>query len=160
MGRTLRNGSLTSRNGKLGPVNELHAEKRASTLRLSAGIRCLRRYAAGFVSSRYRRAVAADDRENLAWSVRAEDAAAYAAYVQRTGIEGYQGTPGNRGAWLLRRIEGDRAEFITVSFWESREAIEAFAGQDIDTAVFYPDDDQFLIERDLTVNHYEVAGTE
>lgn len=93
-------------------------------------------------------------------AVRAEDAAAYAAYVQRTGIEGYQGTPGNRGAWLLRRIEGDRAEFITVSFWESREAIEAFAGPDIDTAVFYPDDDQFLIERDLTVNHYEVAGTE
>ena len=52
------------------------------------------------------------------------------------------------------------AEFITVSFWASREAIEAFAGQDINTAVFYPDDDQFLIERDLTVNHYEVAGTE
>ncbi len=93
-------------------------------------------------------------------AVRAEDAAAYAAYVQRTGIEGYQGTPGNRGAWLLRRIEGDRAEFITVSFWESREAIEAFAGQDINKAVFYPDDDQFLIERDLTVDHYEVTGTE
>jgi hypothetical protein len=48
----------------------------------------------------------------------------------------------------------------TVSFWESRAAIEAFAGQDISTVVFYPDDDQFLIERDLTVNHYEVAGTE
>jgi heme-degrading monooxygenase HmoA len=92
-------------------------------------------------------------------AVRAQDAAAYAAYVQRTGIEGYQGTPGNRGAWLLQRIEGDRAEFITVSFWESREAIEAFAGHDINAAVFYPDDDQFLIERDLTVNHYEVAGT-
>lgn len=41
-----------------------------------------------------------------------------------------------------------------------RTAIEAFAGQDIDTAVFYPDDEQFLIERDLTVKHYEVAGTE
>ena len=39
-----------------------------------------------------------------------------------------------------------------------RAAIEAFAGQGIDTAVFYPGDDQFLIERDLTVNHYEVAG--
>ena len=68
--------------------------------------------------------------------------------------------PGHAGAWLLWRIEGELAEFVTVSFWESREAIEAFAGQDIDTAVFYPDDDQFLIERDLTVNHYEVAGTE
>ena len=92
-------------------------------------------------------------------AVRAEDTAAYAEYVQRTGIEGYQGTPGNRGAWLLWRTEGDRAEFVTVSFWDSRKAIEAFAGQDINAAIFYPDDDQFLIERDLTVNHYEIAGT-
>jgi heme-degrading monooxygenase HmoA len=79
---------------------------------------------------------------------------------QKTGIEGYQRTPGNRGAWLLWRVEGDHAEFITVSFWESRAAIEAFAGQDIEKAVFYPDDEQFLIERDLTVHHYEVAATE
>jgi heme-degrading monooxygenase HmoA len=62
--------------------------------------------------------------------------------------------------WARAPGEGDRAEFITVSLWESRAAIEAFAGQDISTAVFFPDDDQFLIERDLTVNHYEVAGTE
>ena len=78
----------------------------------------------------------------------------------QTGIAGYQRTPGNRGAWLLWRIEGDRAEFVTMSLWESRSAIEAFAGQDIGKAVFYPDDEQFLIERDLTVQHYEVAGTE
>jgi hypothetical protein len=38
-----------------------------------------------------------------------------------------------------------------VSLWESRAANEAFAGQDIGTTVFYPDDEQFLIERDLTV---------
>jgi heme-degrading monooxygenase HmoA len=93
-------------------------------------------------------------------AVQAKDAPAYAAYVQKTGIEGYQRTPGNRGAWLLWRVEGDQAEFITVSFWESRAAIEAFAGQDIEKAVFYPDDEQFLIERDLTVHHYEVAATE
>lgn len=90
-------------------------------------------------------------------AVRAQDAAAYADYVQRTGIEGYKSTPGNRGAWLLSRTDGDRTEIVTLSFWESREAIEAFAGTDIDTAVFYPDDDQFLVERDLTVTHYEVA---
>ncbi len=40
--------------------------------------------------------------------VRAEDADEYAAYVQETGIEGYQQTPGNQGAWLLRRPVGDR----------------------------------------------------
>ena len=31
-------------------------------------------------------------------AVRAQDASAYAAYVQETGIAGYQRTPGNRGA--------------------------------------------------------------
>jgi len=90
-------------------------------------------------------------------AVRAQDADAYAAYVQRTGIEGYQRTPGNRGAWMLRRVEGERAEFVTLSFWESRAAIEGFAGPDIEQAVFYPDDDQFLIDRDLTASHYEVV---
>jgi heme-degrading monooxygenase HmoA len=93
-------------------------------------------------------------------AVRADDAAAYASYIQLTGIEGYKKTPGNRGAWALCRAEGDRAEFVTVSLWDSREAIEAFAGQDIENAVFYPEDERFLVERDLTVRHYEVAGTD
>jgi len=91
-------------------------------------------------------------------AVRAKDALAYADYVQRTGIDGYRSVPGNQGAWVMWRIEGDRAEFVTVSLWESRAAIEGFAGQDIDKAVFYPEDDQFLIERDLTVRHYEASG--
>jgi heme-degrading monooxygenase HmoA len=93
-------------------------------------------------------------------AVRAGDAADYARYIQETGIEGYKRTPGNRGAWALCRTEGDRAEFVTVSFWDSWGAVEAFAGQDIEEAVFYPEDDRFLVERDLTVRHYEVGGTE
>ena len=90
-------------------------------------------------------------------AVRAEDAAAYVAYVQETGIDGYKDTPGNHGAWALSQVEGDRAEIVTVSFWESRAAIEAFAGPDISRAVFYPEDDRYLIDRDLTAQHYEVA---
>ena len=91
-------------------------------------------------------------------AVGAEDAPAYAAYVQQTGIAGYQRTPGNQGAWALWRVDGDRAEIVTVSLWESRSAIEAFAGQDIEQAVFCPEDDRYLIDRDLTVRHYDVAG--
>ena len=92
-------------------------------------------------------------------AVRADDAAAYASYIQETGIAAYQETPGNRGAWLLWRVAGEQAEIITLSFWESRQAIQGFAGQDIEQAVFYPEDDRFLVERDLTVRHYEIAGT-
>jgi hypothetical protein len=57
-------------------------------------------------------------------AVRAQDAPAYAEYAQRTGIEGYRGTPGNRGAWLLWRVEGDRAEFVTVSFWDPGQRLK------------------------------------
>ena len=93
-------------------------------------------------------------------AVRAGDAAAYASYIQQTGIEAYKATPGNRGAWMLWRTDGEQAEVITLSFWESREAIQGFAGPDIGKAVFYPEDDRFLAERDLTVHHYEVTAEE
>ena len=89
-------------------------------------------------------------------AVQARDADAYAAYVEQTGLEGYRRTPENRGAWLLRRTEGDRT--VTLSFWDSQKAIEGFAGEDIGTAVFNPEDDRFLVERELRVTHYEVPA--
>jgi heme-degrading monooxygenase HmoA len=92
--------------------------------------------------------------------VRAEDADDYAAYVQQTGIESYLQTPGNQGAWLLRRADGDRVEIVTLSFWDSERSIEAFAGQDIDRAVYYPEDERYLLKRDPTVLHYQVPDAE
>jgi hypothetical protein len=68
--------------------------------------------------------------------------------------------PATAGPGYCGGPDGGRAEFITMSLWESLTAIEGFAGLDIEKAVFYPEDDQFLIERDLTVCHYEVADTE
>lgn len=94
-----------------------------------------------------------------AGATRAEDAEAYAAYIRETGIAAYAATPGNRGAHLLYRVVGDRAEVLTISFWESLDAIRGFAGDDIERAVFYPQDDRYLIERDLTATHYEVAAS-
>jgi heme-degrading monooxygenase HmoA len=89
--------------------------------------------------------------------VRRADADAYADYIRETGFNEYGETPGNRGAWMLRRDDGERTEFITYSLWDDRNAIAAFAGDDIEAAVYYPEDDRYLIERDATVTHYEVA---
>ena len=38
------------------------------------------------------------------------------------------------------------------------DAIRAFAGDDVERAVFFPEDERFLVERDLHVIHYEVAA--
>jgi heme-degrading monooxygenase HmoA len=90
--------------------------------------------------------------------VRGSDADEYARYIEDTGFAAYATTPGNRGSWMLRRDDGDRTEFITLSLWESLDAVKAFAGEDYEAAVYYPDDERFLIEREDTVKHYEVAA--
>jgi heme-degrading monooxygenase HmoA len=87
-----------------------------------------------------------------------EDADEYAAYVQTTGVAAYRATRGNRGARILRRDEDGRAEFLVLSFWDSRDAIRGFAGDDLETAVFYPEDDRFLLERELRVAHYDIVA--
>ena len=87
---------------------------------------------------------------------RPEDTEAYAEYILGTGIAEYKATPGNRGAYLISRPDGDRTEFLTISFWESHDAIVAFAEEDIDRAVFYPEDDRYLIDRETSVKHFHV----
>ena len=90
-------------------------------------------------------------------ATKAQDADAYLEYLERTGLAEYRKTPGNRGVLGLRRIVGDRAEFLLLSLWDSKDAVRAFAGDDIEKAVFYPEDERFLIGRDEHVSHYEVV---
>ncbi|MCP3143606.1 hypothetical protein [Pyxidicoccus xibeiensis] len=87
---------------------------------------------------------------------KAADAEAYQAYLERTGLTQYRATPGNLGAYCLRRVTGERAEFLLVTLWESMDAVRRFAGESPERAVFYPEDDRYLIDRDLHVTHYEV----
>ena len=92
---------------------------------------------------------------------RASDADRYADYVEATGLRAFAETPGNLGALLLRRPAdaGGEAgtEFLVISFWESMEAVQRFAGPEPSQAVFYPEDDAYLVRRETTVDHFEVV---
>ena len=83
------------------------------------------------------------------------DADYYSQYIKDTGFSRYGETEGNRGAWLLRR-DAARTEFLTFSLWESIDAVKAFAGEDYETAVYYPEDERYLVERDDRCAHYDV----
>jgi heme-degrading monooxygenase HmoA len=89
-------------------------------------------------------------------AVRRTDADAYADYMQATGVAGYAATPGNRGVWMLRRDLGELTEFVMFTLWDSLDSVREFAGDDPERAVFYPEDDRFLVERDLRSNHFEL----
>jgi heme-degrading monooxygenase HmoA len=90
-------------------------------------------------------------------AVRSEDGDAYVEYLEETGVKEYAQTPGNRGVWMLRRDEGDRTQFLMFTLWDSMDAVKGFAGDEPETAVYYPEDDRFLVEREDVVRHYEVA---
>jgi heme-degrading monooxygenase HmoA len=88
--------------------------------------------------------------------VRTADADEYAQYIRDTGFAEYGRTAGNRGAWMLRRDANGETAFITLSMWESRDAIKAFAGEDIEVSVLYDEDARFLLG-EPTIEHYEVV---
>jgi heme-degrading monooxygenase HmoA len=90
-------------------------------------------------------------------ATRAADADAYLEYLDRTGHVEYRRTPGHRRTITMRRVHEERAEFVVMSFWDSLDAIRAFAGADVERAVFYAEDDRFLVERENRVAHFEVV---
>jgi heme-degrading monooxygenase HmoA len=90
---------------------------------------------------------------------RSERADDYEDYLGRTGLPGYLETPGNTSAYFTRRDLGDAVEFCLVTTWADMDAVKAFAGERPDQAVFYPEDDDYLIDRELVVSHYEIFAT-
>src|SRR5262245_24777530 len=81
---------------------------------------------------------------------------AYLEFLRQRAIPDYRKTPGNRGVYILRRVEGDEAHFLTVTQWDSLETIRAFAGEDVSRAKYYPEDRGVLLELEPTVRHYEL----
>ena len=80
----------------------------------------------------------------------------YAEYLNKTGVRDYQATEGNRAVHVLRRIEGEQAHLLIVTFWDSLKAIKDFAGEDVEKARYYPEDQNYLLEFEEKVVHYEV----
>ena len=85
----------------------------------------------------------------------AEHGEEYAAYVEES-IRPARDLPGARGSLVLRRTRAGYTEFETILLFDSMDDVRNFAGDDLDAAVFFAKDDEFLVERDLECRHYEV----
>jgi heme-degrading monooxygenase HmoA len=88
---------------------------------------------------------------------KAEDYDAYLAYLEESGVAELHATPGNRGVMVLRRLDGDEAEFGVMSLWDSLDDVKAFGGDDVDAAHYYPEDERFLLELEPRVKHFGVT---
>lgn len=86
------------------------------------------------------------------------NAKAYREFLVSRAIPDYQSFAGNISVYILERTERDVTHFITLTFWKDRESIKDFAGEDVETAKYYPEDKDFLLEFEPKVMHYEVVG--
>ena len=87
----------------------------------------------------------------------AADAEVYLDYLKQTGLAEYVDSKGNQAVVALRRVRDGRAEFLLLTLWDSDESIRTFAGPDMERAVYYPEDDRFLVERGEHVDHFDVV---
>ena len=89
---------------------------------------------------------------------RGDRADEYAAFLTLRAIPDYRGTAGNLDVSILRRDEAGVSHFLTVTRWESEDAIRAFAGSEVLKAKYYAEDKDFLLEFEDEVQHYTVVA--
>jgi heme-degrading monooxygenase HmoA len=87
----------------------------------------------------------------------AEKADAYLEYLRDTGLRAYSTVSGCRSIKVLKRVQGEHCEIMLVSLWDSMDAVREFAGENPDRSVYYPEDDQYLLDMEPLVRHYEVV---
>jgi heme-degrading monooxygenase HmoA len=90
------------------------------------------------------------------WTKR-EHADAYERMLRTTILPGIHRVEGYQGADLLRRDAGDEVEFVTITRFDSMDAVRAFAGADYEVAVIHPDARDLLSRYDQRSAHYETV---
>ena len=88
-----------------------------------------------------------------------EHADAYVAHLQADTFPAIRQLPGFVSASILRRPVSDGIEFLIVTNWTSVDAIRAFAGDDVETAVVPQMVQDMMVDYDRRVRHWEVVGS-
>ncbi|MBO9203075.1 MULTISPECIES: hypothetical protein [Niastella] len=83
----------------------------------------------------------------------------YTDFLKHVAIPDYQKTVGFKGLTFLRQVRNGEVHFNLITFWENLEVIKNFAGQDFEKAKYYPEDNNFLLEFEEKVQHYEVFAS-
>ncbi len=87
-----------------------------------------------------------------------ENADAYERFLLDELIPAMHAIPGFRGADLLRRDDGGEVAFVTLTRFDSYDAIRAFAGEDHERPVLEPRALELLSRYDRRVEHFETSS--
>jgi heme-degrading monooxygenase HmoA len=85
-----------------------------------------------------------------------ENASQYEELLRSEILPGIHRVEGYRGAYLLRREVPEGAEFVTLTLFESMDAVRRFAGDDLEKAVVPEQARRLLARFDSRSVHYTV----
>ncbi|QDA31707.1 antibiotic biosynthesis monooxygenase [Thermococcus indicus] len=85
-----------------------------------------------------------------------EKADEYEKFLVERAVPDYGSVKGLLKLYFTRKDEGDVAHFLLVTIWDSMESIKRFAGENPEIAKYYPEDDDFLLEKEKYVQHYRI----
>jgi heme-degrading monooxygenase HmoA len=91
------------------------------------------------------------------WTTGASSADAYETLLRNEVLPGIHRVRGFKGAHLLRRDVKDEVEFVTITWFDSLEAVKQFAGEDYEAAVILPEAHRLLSHFDARSAHYETV---
>ena len=84
----------------------------------------------------------------------------YEKYLYENGIKKIATTDGNLGVQVMRHSERGVVEFITISYWASRDDIKNYAGEDIEKPHHLARDAEFLLELPEAVKNCDLTANE
>ncbi len=87
-----------------------------------------------------------------------ENADPYEQLLRSHVLPGIHQVAGYQGAHLLRRLIPNGVEFVTITVFESMEAVRAFAGEDFEAAVILPEARRLLSTFDARSEHYQLIA--
>src|ERR1700716_2792946 len=91
------------------------------------------------------------------WTKRG-NANAYEELLRSEILPGIHRVAGFKGALVLRRdAKKDEVEFVTLTLFDSMEAVKEFAGEDYEVAVILPEARKLLARFDARSAHYETV---
>lgn len=80
----------------------------------------------------------------------------YERFLVERAVPDYSSVEGLLKLYFTRRDEGDVAHFLLVTIWDSMDSMRKFAGDDPKVAKYYPEDDEFLLEKEEHVQIYRI----
>lgn len=90
------------------------------------------------------------------WTER-DQADAYEAVFRGVVLPELDGVAGCHGAYLLRGDDGDAVQFVSLTLFDSLDAVRAFAGERYESAVISDEAAAVLRDFDTTAQHFAIV---